>query len=291
MSEIELSVIIVSWNVRDLLFECLKSLFTTKQDINFEVIVVDNNSTDGTVSLVAKDFPQVRMIVNDENEGFAFACHQGVDLARGRYYLFLNDDTVVTENALADSLDCLKRRKQAGVLGCRILNSNGTTQPSVRKLPTCYDMAIILLKLHNFFPGLLHDYLCDDFDYQKEGQVEQVMGAFFLTTRTVWKKLGGFDRNFYIWFEEVDYCLRARNSGFEIIYFPGAKIKHYGGASFGQLSALPEQKLFNNSLKYYARKNFAYWHRLLLYFILPLNYFLTILVSVLDFAGLNPKKK
>ncbi len=285
-----LSIIIVAWNVKDLLRRCLSSLFQTKQDIDFEVIVVDNASVDGTAKMVEQDFPQVKLIANHKNKGFAVACRQGVDIAGGDYLLFLNDDTQVFDHTLDKTVNYLKQHPRAGVLGCKILNPDGSLQPSVRKLPTLVDQLVVLSKLHNFFPSLLAEYLQLDFDYQKSQAVEQVMGAYFLTPRIVWQKLGGFDPNFYLWFEEVDYCARAKQAGFEVVYFSEAAMIHQGGASFGQLKALPEQRIFNRSLLYYAKKHWPRWHYFLLWLFIPFNLFLTVIVASFESLGIKFKK-
>ncbi len=285
-----LSVIIVAWNVKDLLQQCLSSLFQTKQDIDFEVIVVDNASSDGTVEMIKRDFPQVKLIANQQNKGFAVACRQGADIAKGDYLLFLNDDTQVFDHSLDKTVKYLQQHPQVGVLGCGILNPDGSRQLSVRKLPRLFDQLVVLSKLHNFFSKLLSNYLQLNFDYQKTQEVEQVMGAYFLTPKFVWQKLGGFDPEFYLWFEEVDYCARAIGAGFKVIYFSEAEIIHQGGASFGQLSALPEQKIFNRSLLTYARKHWRQWDYWLLSLFVPINFVLTAIVAVMEKIGIKPNK-
>lgn len=361
MSKPILSVIIVSWNVRNLLRDCLQSIFTSAQDIVFEVIVVDNNSSDGTVSMVERDWPLVKLIANPINRGFAQACQQGVSQAQGKYFLFLNDDTVVLDHTFDKSVSYFEKyapseflpdletnappsfpylnkkntpplftslnkenipssfspliegdipslfpplnkggtkwgynyspadRKKIGVLGCRILNSDGSQQTSVRSFPNLHCFIILLLKLHNIFPWLLNNYLLENFDYETTQEVDQVMGSYFLTARQVWDKLNGFDEKFYIWFEEVDYCMRVKQAGFKVIYYSDAKIKHYGGASFKQLKAIKEQLIFNNSLLYFAKKHFPSWQVYVLYLFIPVNIFLTTLVLLLDNLGINPK--
>ncbi len=285
------SVIIVAWNVKDLLRQCLSSLlWQTQQDIDFEVIVIDNASSDGTVEMIEKDFSQVKLIANQQNKGFAAACRQGAEIARGDFLLFLNDDTQVFDHTLDKTVNYLKQHPQTAVLGCRILNSDGSLQPSVRKLPTLFDQLVVLSKLHNFFPRLLAGYLQLDFNYQKTQAVEQVMGAYFLTPRIVWQRLEGFDPNFYLWFEEVDYCARARQAGFKVVYLAEAEIIHQGGASFGQLKALPEQIIFNRSLLYYAKKHWPRWHYFLLWLFIPFNLFLTAMVASFESLGIKLKK-
>lgn len=282
MSEVKLSVIIVSWRVKDLLLQTIDSLYSTEQNIDFEVIVVDNASNDGSVEAVRKNYPQVITLSNKENLGFAQACWQGVELARGDFFIFLNDDTKVLDNSLYFIIKTLEENENYGVVGGMILNPDETIQPSVRKFPKVKDFLVLLLKLQHLFPSLLNNYLEKNFNYQQSAQVDQVMGAFFGTSRQVWNKLNGFDKNFFIWFEEVDFCLRAKQSGLLVYYQSAAKIIHYRGSSFKQLLALPEQILFNRSLFYYAKKHFKKIDFYFLKVFEPISLFLALLVQILE---------
>jgi GT2 family glycosyltransferase len=285
----ELSVIIVSWQVKDLLLQTLQSLFITKQTVVFEVIVIDNASQDGSALAVKNKFPQVKLIANQLNQGFAVACHQGASLAKGNILLFLNDDTKIFDKTLDQVCDFFEHHQNVGVMGCQILNPDLSLQSSVRLFPKLYDIIVILLKLHHFFPTLLNSYLYKSFDYQQKGVVDQVMGAFFVTPKVVWNKLAGFDKNFFIWFEEVDYCVRAKLLKYQVVYNPSIRIIHYGGASFHQLHALPEQILFNTSVLTYVKKHFSFTSYLIVVCIIPLNLLLTLFVQI--FELLNWKKK
>ncbi len=291
-NKIDLSIVIVSWNVRKLLEDCLNSLYKSKQNIIFEVIVVDNASQDGSAEMVRDKFPQVKLITNQINQGFARACNQGARISQGDFLLFLNDDTEIFDFTLDRCLDFYKTHQDLGVLGCSIKNKDLTQQPSVRRFPKLFDQTVILLKLHNFFPKLIKKYLCFDFDYRNTQEVEQVMGAFFLTKKNVFNKLQGFDENYFIWYEEVDYCFRVKNVlGLKIVYFADAEIIHFGGASFKQLRAWPEQKLLNRSLRYFFYKNRPYYQYYIILLLLPISMFLSGLVGLLEFLNLNPKTK
>lgn len=281
-SMLDLSIIIVSWNVRELLLKTLDSIFRIDWKINYEVIVVDNASRDGSVEAVKKYYPQVKILANKQNLGFANACWQGVELSQANYFLFLNDDTKVLPDSLTVIYKTISKNENYGVVGGKILNPNNTIQASVRSFPTVLVFFILLLKLHRFFPKLLNNYLLKDFDYTKPTTVDQVMGAFFATSRKVWNLLGGFDKNFFIWFEEVDFCLRVKEKGYLVYYQPAAQIIHYRGSSFKQLSALPEQILFNRSLYYYAKKHFSRFAFYFLKIFEPISLFLSLLVQILE---------
>jgi len=144
----DLSIIIVSWRVRDLLEKCLKSIFEQTRDIEFEVFVVDNNSEDGSLEMVKSKFSHVQLIANKKNLGFAKANNQAIKQARGEYILLLNPDTEILNGALEKSLNFMRKNPKIGVLGCQILNSDGSLQPSVRRFPCFLDQVGILLKIH-----------------------------------------------------------------------------------------------------------------------------------------------
>lgn len=253
MSSVDLSIVIVSWNVRELLRACLQALQTTTQTISFEVLVVDNASSDGTVEMVATEFPQHHLIALKENIGFAAANNLGASHARGEIILFLNDDTQVYDHTLDQCVAYLRTHAEVGVLGCQLINSDQTLQPSVRKDPGVYDQSLILLKIPHIFPSTISSYMCVDFDYQKTQTVEQVMGAFFMMPRAVFDQMNGWDEGYFLWFEEVDMCTRVRAHGYSVVYLSTARCLHHKGASFASNRPLRLQKIWQHSLLRYMR--------------------------------------
>jgi len=279
-----LSIIIVSWNVRPILEECLRSIFQNTKNLDFEVFVVDNASTDGSdefLKRIAKNKSNFHCIFNKKNLGFAKANNQALKLSRGKYILFLNPDTVIYRNTLEKAVNSLKKHPKWGIVGCQLIDIEGKIQPSVRPFPTFFSMFSILLKLHRFLPFLPRwkHYFGLDFDYSKAGPAEQVMGAFLMTKRKVIEEVGGFDEKFYLWFEEVDFCRRVKQAGWEIYYIPEARILHYGGRSFAKRMPLDKQRIYNKSALYYAQKHFPKFYYYLLKFISPLSLFLAFLVE------------
>ncbi len=248
----KISVIIVSWNVRDLLKKCLESIFLFSKEDGFEVIVVDNASSDGTGEMVQKYFSKVLFIQNSQNLGFAKANNLGIKAAKGDYILLLNPDTLFLEDSVSKIIQKMESDEVIGVLGCKIVSPDGTEQKSVRKFPKITDILCLFLKLHKFFPSVLDDYLEKDFDYSKEKEVDQVMGAFFLIRRKVLDKIGLLDENYFIWFEEVDFCLRVWQAGWKVLFFPSTSVIHYGGMSFEQESTLKKQIwFFKSALRFF----------------------------------------
>jgi len=279
-NKIDLSIIIVSWNVKDLLRKCLCSIFNDQNGLTIEVFVIDNNSKDKTVAMIKKEFPQVYLIVNKENRGFAKANNQGIRQAQGDYILLLNPDTEILEDALTKMVELMKEKKEVGVGGCKILYPDTTIQLSVRRFPSLYAMIIISFKLHNFFPELVDEYFALDFDYYLEQEVDQVMGAFFMIRREVIDKVGLLDENYFMWFEEVDYCKMVKAAGYQIKYFPQAAIIHCGAKSFKQVLTIKRQKLLNVSSLYYFKKHHSWFAWLILFCLQPFSYLLSLIVTI-----------
>ena len=264
----DVAIIIVSWNVRKPLQDCLESIFRlTQNEKPHQVIVVDNASTDGTVDMVRQQFPEVTMVANQTNVGFAAANNQGMRLSGAPAILLLNPDTLVHPGSLPAMVHAFVQHPKAGIIGPKLLNVDGTVQPSVRRLPSATALIAIALKIRHVWKNFppLQRYLATDVDENAEQAVGQVMGAAFLIRRELMKAIGLLDERFYIWFEEVDYCKRAADAGWETWYVPNATITHLGGESFRQQSNLQKQRQWQKSVQRYAQKHFTYWQRLLVW--------------------------
>jgi len=253
----DLSIIIVSWNVKNLLKDCLQSIFKFQGNLELEVIVVDNASGDQTVEMVKKEFPKVKIIANINNLGFASANNQGIKASGGEYLLILNPDTKIMNDSLGKMLDFIKQNSQVGIAGFKHLNADWTLQPSVRRFPSFWPLFFILTKIYKIFPNLpsIQNYFAKDLDYKIAQPVDQVAGSCLLARKKTLEQIGLFDEKFFIWFEEVDLCKRAKAAGFEVWYAPVAEIIHYGGQSFNQKMTWEKQKLFFQSACYYLRKH------------------------------------
>lgn len=252
----KISIIIVSYKVRDLLEKCLNSIEKYRGGLSLEIFVVDNASGDGTAEMVKKKFPQVKLIASDKNLGFARANNLALKQATGEYVLLLNPDTEIFADTLSESLAAFKRHPDCGVLGVHMIYPDGSPQPSVRRLPTVWPILLMLLKLPKIFPHLksVDRYLASDFDYEKEQEAEQVMGAYMLIPQAVTSKVGLLDERFFVWFEEVDFCRRVRQAGYKVIYTPATKIIHWGGKSFGQQKVVTNQwRFFKSAVLYFLK--------------------------------------
>jgi GT2 family glycosyltransferase len=234
-----LSVVIVNWNTRDYLLGALKSIYDAPLTFSFEVIVVDNGSTDSSAEAVAREFPQVNLIANPENNGYAAGNNQGLRASNGECVLLLNPDVVLPRGGLERAIEILSGRPEVGALGVRLVDPDGTPQRSVRGFPTPWAVFCEAVGLSRLFPmsPTFASYRMSWFTYDHEAEVDQPMGTFLLIPRRALEEVGLLDERFPIFFNEVDWCYRARQKGWKILFSPEAEIVHYGGGSTRQVSA------------------------------------------------------
>lgn len=247
----KVSIITVSWNVRDLLRDNLAQLSLYVKDFPLEIIVVDNDSHDGTRDMVRAEFPQVRLLVNGFNAGFAAACNRGARVATGETVLFLNPDMRVVPGALERAYTELMSHTDVGIVGAQLVAKDGTPINSVRRDPAFADQFATLLKVGKFFPSVMNRYIAHDFDYTKTQDVEQVRGSFMLMRRSFGEEIGWWDERYYIWFEDVDLCRRVRHLGFKVRYLAEAEAHDAVGQSFKQQPLLWKQRQFSRSMATY----------------------------------------
>ena len=252
----DLTIITVPWRVRDLVRDNFSAIFANTKNIEFEVIAVDNDSQDGTVEMITKEFPQVKVIANNYNAGFAKANNQGIAISKGRYILLLNPDMRVLPGTLEKMVKWMDEHKDVGLAGCHLIKENGETVPHVRRYPEFCDQLAIVLKLPHIFPSILNGYLRSDFDYKKEAEVDSIRGSFFMIRREVIDRLGGLDERYFIWFEEVDYCRQVKNVGWKVMYTPTVECIDFVGKSFALLKRGKSQDYFRDSMIKYFKK----WH-------------------------------
>ena len=227
-----LSIVIVNYNVKNLLKRCLESVFKYQKDMEFEVIVVDNNSTDHSQKMLRSDFPQVRVIENKRNLGFSAGCNQGIRESRGRYILLSNPDTELTPGGFKNMIDFMDSRRKVGICGPKMTDQKGNLQFSCRSFPS-YLTAISSSQsvMHRIFPGnfLSQKYLLKEKDHSQTGEVDWVSGSCLLAKRGILEKVGLLDERFYMYVEDVDLCYRAKMAGFSVCYFPKVVVIHHIG--------------------------------------------------------------
>jgi len=252
----DLSIIIVSWNVKELLKKCLQSIYDKTQGLEFEIFVVDNASKDGSALMVAAKFTNANLIASNENLGFAKANNLALEQARGKYVLFLNPDTELIENSLKTLFDLMEQDEKIVLSTCQLIYLDGTLQKNIKNNPELCDQIFILLKLHHLFQTkCLNKYLAKNFIYEKEQEVKQIMGAFMFARTEVIKEIGGFDSDYFIWWEDLDLCKRIQDLGMKIVYTPKTKMIHHEAKSFEQQMSLEKQKRFNRGMALYFKKH------------------------------------
>lgn len=258
---ITLSIIIVNWNTRDLLATCLESIQRSLSNeeagagLRAEVIVVDNGSTDGTVEMLQRDYPGVRLIENRENVGFARANNQGLAASRGRYLLLLNTDAFLRGPALARLVRFMDEHPDAGIVGPRLYFGDGTLQPSCYAFPTLATEFYGAIGLDRLFPRsrLFGRYRLGYWDMRDVREVDVVMGACLLARREVFEQIGGLDERFFMYSEEVDWCYRARQAGWRIYYVPQAEVTHLWGGTSRVLPVQTVVQLYHSRLLFFRK--------------------------------------
>lgn len=277
-----LSIIIVSWNVKELLRKCLKSIFEKTQGIEFEIIVVDNASNDGSAQMVLTEFPKVALIASNENLGFARGNNMGFEQASGKYVLFMNPDMELVENSFPKLIELMDKNPNIALSTCQLIYPDGALQRNVKNNPGTCDQILILLKLHHFFqPKCLKKYLAKGFDYTKEQEVKQIMGAFIFADAEILKKLEGWDSRYFVWWEDLDLCKRVQDAKYKILYTPITKVMHYEAKAFEQQQSFEKQIRFNRGMRIYFRKHKDLFSYSLIYLFSLLSLILACLSQIL----------
>lgn len=246
----DLSVVIINWNSGRCLLECLSSFYKNNKSLNSEVFVIDNASSDDSLACLKK-FRKVRLIKTEKNLGFSRANNYALKKAKGRYVLLLNPDTVVLKDSLIGMISFLDRYKEVGVLGCKLLNHDGSVQPSCHAFLTTlhvfFEVSQINLlfpknrffvklfsPLRKLFPNMLVNYSIPN----KPVEVDSVMGSCYMIRREALKKTGLLDEKFFLYHEEMELSYRMWQNGFKVMFYPQASILHYGRYSTEQVSDL-----------------------------------------------------
>lgn len=251
---IDLSIIIVSWNVADLLATCLESVFPALGHLRAEVIVVDSASTDHTTTLIGQRFPQVTFLAQPENIGYTRANNIGLAQASGRHLLLLNPDTEIIGGALVRMVVYLDAHPDVGIVGPYTRNTDGSYQSSRRRFPTLATAFFESTWLQPYAPkSLLDRFYVNDAPPDQTLEVDWVQGSALMARRAVYDQLGGLDEGYVMYSEELDWCKRAKNAGWHVVFLAEAQITHHGGKSSDQVVAR-RQILFQQSKLRYFRK-------------------------------------
>ena len=251
---LDLSIIIVSWNVQDLLRQCLASVETGRGDLELEVIIVDNASSDGSAEMVAVEFPWVELIAQKENVGFTRGNNQGIARATGRYLLLLNPDTQVLGQALSKMVDLMDSEATIGALGPQLLFPDGSVQSSRRRFPTLATGFFESTWLQSIAPRSVtrHYYVTDRPD-DAVSEVDWVMGACLMVRREACEQVGPLDEGYFMYSEEMEWQQRIKDAGWRVIYYPPAQVIHHEGKSSEQAVAQRHIHFQRSKLRYYRQ--------------------------------------
>lgn len=274
----DLSIVIVSWNVRELLEACLRSIHASleqgrisgKGELGCEIIVVDSASRDGSPQMVRQRFPNVRLFAQEENIGFVRGSNLGIRESRGRYVLLLNPDTEIVGQALAEMVTYMDAHPDVGIVGPRLLYPDGRVQPSRRRFPTLATAFWESTVLQPWFPHghVLDRYYVRDRSDDEEQDVDWVIGACFLVRRAAFERAGLLDEGFFMYSEEMDWAYRIKQAGWRVIYLPTATVIHHEGQSSSQVTAARDIH-FHSSKVYFYRKYYGpFWGEVLRWFLL-----------------------
>lgn len=254
-----LSIVIVNYNAEKFLRKCLNSVYAETKKFHPDIWVVDNNSTDVSVPMVRQNFPQVNLIENKENVGFAKANNQAIAKCTGDYILLLNPDTLILHNAIEQVVDFIDENPTIGICGCKVLNEDGTLQLACRRsIPTPGVAFFRLAGLSRLFPKskIMAKYNLTYLNPDIPHEVGAVSGAFLMIRKKSLEEIGGLDERFFMYGEELDWCLRTKNAGWKVMYYPKAEIVHYKGecSKFNHRKAAFE---FYRSMYLFHKKHFS----------------------------------
>ena len=228
-----ISVIVISYNGMEFISDCLASTLASIREVDSEIIVVDNGSTDGTTVFIRETYPGIIVIANQENRGFAPAVNQGLDRAQGEFVLLLNQDTRIRDDAVVRLARRMEKDDRIGTIGPKFVGFDGTLQKSCRTFPRYRHLFFDFTGPAFLFPRsrLFGGWRMGWFDHETECAVDQPMGAALMIRRSVINTVGRFDERFRIFFNDVDYCRRVQTAGFVNMYYPDAVIEHYYGGT------------------------------------------------------------
>jgi GT2 family glycosyltransferase len=245
------SIIIVNWNTRDLLADCLESIAANAPTYSYEIIVVDNASADDSVAMIKARFPHIALIENSGNPGFAQANNQAINRSSGRYILLLNPDTVVLPDALDNLIAFMDRHPHAGAAGSRLFSADGSLQASCYPYPTLFRELWRLFHMDAIHP--IAEYDMGRWSVDAPREVEAIQGSCFMLRREALDQVGLLDENFFMYSEEVDLCLRIRQGGWPLYWVPQSRVIHYGGQSSKLVADEMFLQLYRGKVQYFRK--------------------------------------
>ena len=250
---IDISIIIVNYNVRDYLISCIKSIFEqSSNSISIEIIVIDNNSSDNSVEFLKNNFPEIKLIINDKNEGFTKAANLGAKSSKGKYLFILNPDTYFIEDSLSILFKLMEKNKNIALLGPAMISPSKKIQQSYWRKPTLISTLFSLVYLDKM--NRKKNYVNESINIIKK--VETISGGAFFVRSFIFDLMRGFDQNFF-WMEDIDFCLRISSLGYEVYYTPQTRIVHFQGKSIEKNWSLAIYNQLISKIKYFNKHHSA----------------------------------
>ncbi|HAH86700.1 MAG: glycosyltransferase family 2 protein [Armatimonadota bacterium] len=249
----DISIIIVNWNTCELLRECLQSIYATAPPVDFEVLVVDNASSDGSADMVANEFPDAVLMRSATNTGFTTGNNIGIQKASGRYILLLNPDAELLPGSVQAMFDFAESHPDAAVIGPKLLNTDGSLQKNGRRFTRIYRELLAMVKLHKLAVTLVPEMEWGRRDFDTRAQVDEVSGACMLVRRAAIDKVGMLDERFFMYYEEVDWCRRFKDAGFTVWYLPEAEVIHHWAQGSRKAGLATSHIAFRSQYLYYRK--------------------------------------
>lgn len=269
-----ISIVIANWNTKDLIEDCINSIFSSTpfSEVDYEVIIIDNASSDGSREFLRSLNDKITLIENDSNFGYAKACNQGMKIAKGRYVLLLGSDTVMKQGTLSACAEFLDSNPDAGAVSCKLLNPDGSTQNSLKKFPKLRNAFYTYLS----FDKLNREYDMADFGYNITREAEQAAATFLMVRNELLRKISYFDESYRILYNDVDLCSRIWEAGYKIYFLHSVSIIHYGSHSTKNADFALRKIMYSDIYRYY-RKHFGFKAK----FLYPILAFRLIVVSTI----------
>ena len=281
----DLSIVTVNYNAKDYLDRCLGSVIKTTSNISSEIIVVDNASVDGSTTLVKEKYPQVKIISNKQNFGFAKAVNQGITSSVGKHIMLLNNDVVVNGKAVETMLEMLENNDKVGAIGPKLLNADGTIQYQCRRgFPTPFNAFCYFSGLSRIFPKseVIGSYLKSHLDDKETIEVDSLCGAAMIVRREIIEDVGLMDEGYFMYGDDIDLCYRIKQAGWKIFYLPHAEMIHYGGKGGSRKQSYRNIFEFHRAMAVFYSKHYSHKHLFLLNWIIYIGIWVKCVIALVQ---------